>query len=278
MTTATTALALALPGIAATIDANAVVEQMVRRASSMGFESWWRRAESVGFCAHPIQLTGTDEFGRDRVVWTRCNNRRAQICPSCSDLYARDTWQLVHAGTAGGHHDIPEAVADRPQVFVTLTAPSYGPVHTTSRAGDKRLRVCRDHHGTGRYRRCPHGKPLWCSTAHGEADIHVGQPICADCYDYIGHVLFTWHMPELWRRFTITLRRTLRRATRHGRRPGCGAGQLHQSRRIASPAHPAYSCLIRLDPPDGDNCGGHYWQAPSQPPNWPPSSNRPLEP
>ena len=184
MTTATTALTLVLPGVPATIDTNAVVDQMVRRASSMGFESWWRRAESVGFCTHPIQLTGTDEFGRDRVVWTRCNNRRAQICPSCSDLYARDTWQLVHAGTAGGHHDIPAAVADRPQVFVTLTAPSYGPVHTTARAGDKRHRVCRDHHRTGGYRRCPHGKPLWCSTTHGEGDIHVGQPICADCYDY----------------------------------------------------------------------------------------------
>ena len=30
-----------------------------------------------------------------------------------------------------------------------------------------------------------------------------------DCYDYTGHVLFAWHAPELWRRFTITLRRLL---------------------------------------------------------------------
>lgn len=36
MTTETMALALALPGIAVTIDTNAVVDQMVRRASSMG--------------------------------------------------------------------------------------------------------------------------------------------------------------------------------------------------------------------------------------------------
>ena len=84
-----------LPGIPATIDTNAVVDQMVRRASSLGFDRGGGGPESVGFCAHPIQLTGTDEFGRDRVMWTRCNNRRAQVCPSCSDLYARDTWQLV---------------------------------------------------------------------------------------------------------------------------------------------------------------------------------------
>ncbi|OOK67469.1 putative plasmid replication initiator protein [Mycobacterium kansasii] len=118
---------LALPGVPDTVDTAKVVEQMVRRASSMGFESWWRRAESVGFCAHPIQLVGADEYRRDRVVWTRCNNRRAHICPSCSDLYARDTWQLVHAGAAGGHHGMPITVADRPQVFLTLTAPATGP-------------------------------------------------------------------------------------------------------------------------------------------------------
>ena len=37
----------------------------------------------------------------------------------------------------------------------------------------------------------------------------MGQPLCEDCYDYTGHVLFAWHAPELWRRFTITLRRLL---------------------------------------------------------------------
>ncbi|GFG99461.1 hypothetical protein MTIM_53400 [Mycobacterium timonense] len=35
------------------IDTNAVVDQMVRRASSTGFESWWRRAESVGSAPTP---------------------------------------------------------------------------------------------------------------------------------------------------------------------------------------------------------------------------------
>ena len=37
----------------------------------------------------------------------------------------------------------------------------------------------------------------------------VGQPLCGQCYDYFGHVPFTWHLPELWRRFTIALRRAV---------------------------------------------------------------------
>jgi hypothetical protein len=199
--------AITLPGIPTTlgldVDVDAVVGQMVRRASSPGFDDWWRRAESVGFCAYPIQLTGTDTYGRQQIVWTRCNNRRAQVCPSCSDVYARDTWQLVHAGAAGGHHNIPATISDHPQVFVTLTAPGFGPVHNAT--GD----TCRDHHRIGGYTRCPHGTPLWCSQIHERTDQIIGQPFCGQCYDYLAHVLFIWHLPELWRRFTIALRRAV---------------------------------------------------------------------
>ena len=39
----------------------------------------------------------------------------------------------------------------------------------------------------------------------------VGQPLCPDCYDYLGHLVWQWWAPELWRRFTITLRRVLAR-------------------------------------------------------------------
>jgi hypothetical protein len=35
--------------------------------------------------------------------------------------------------------------------------------------------------------------------------------VCPDCYDYTGAVLFNAFAPELWRRFTIALRRTLAR-------------------------------------------------------------------
>ena len=163
------------PGLPAGIDPADVVMQMVRRAASPGFQSWWQKAENVGFCANPIHLSGTDTFGRAHQAWTRCNNRRAVVCLSCSDLYARDTWQLVHAGLHGGHHDVPTTVAEHPQVFVTLTAPSFGAVHTT--CDDTH----RDHHrrchdpGRSGYHRCQHGKPLWCSMIHDDDDSRVGQ-------------------------------------------------------------------------------------------------------
>lgn len=262
MNNTATSAQLALPGVPDTVDTARVVEQMVRRAASMGFESWWRRAESVGYCAHPIQLVGSDEYGRERVVWTRCNNRRAQVCPSCSDLYARDTWQLVHAGAAGGHHDMPTAVADRPQVFLTLTAPSFGPVHTTTTTGAcRKPAVCRDHHRIGGYRRCPHGKPLWCSTTHNLDDHEGGQPLCADCYDYVGHVLFTWHLPELWRRFTITLRRALRRQLKTtGVDPDAVRVSFIKIVELQARAIPHIHALIRLDPHDDPD--QNDWESP----------------
>jgi hypothetical protein len=37
----------------------------------------------------------------------------------------------------------------------------------------------------------------------------LGDPLCPDCYDYVGHVLWQWYAPELWRRFTIALQRRL---------------------------------------------------------------------
>jgi hypothetical protein len=129
------------------------------------------------------------------------------VCPSCSDLYARDTWQLVHAGLHGGHHNVPTTVAQHPQVFVTLTAPSFGAVHTTRADGS-----CHSSDGDGR--RCEHRRPLCCRSAHDKGDSELGQPLCGECYDYVGHVLFSWHAPELWRRFTIRLRRLLSREQR----------------------------------------------------------------
>jgi hypothetical protein len=46
-------------------------------------------------------------------------------------------------------------------------------------------------------------------TVHSADDPTVGQPLCPDCYDYASQVVWQWWAPELWRRFTITLRRVL---------------------------------------------------------------------
>jgi len=274
MTKVTTAvpdrLAMTLPGLPTAVDPGPVIAQMLRRASSPSFESWWRRAESVGFCAHPIQLSGADTAGRQHTVWTRCNNRRAAVCPSCSDLYARDTWQLVHAGAAGGHHEVPVEVASRPQVFATLTAPSYGAVHNATGTPCHTKTI-------GSAGSCRHGKSLCCSIVHRVDDPIVGEPLCRDCYDYLGHVLFTWHLPELWRRFTIALRRAVAaRLKAIGVKVGSVRVSFVKVVELQARAIPHIHALIRLDPPpvDATKSGDHDRHGPAAP--WGGGERRPV--
>lgn len=230
-----------LPGVPPEVNFNHVVTQMIRRAASATFETWWKKVDEVGFCANPIHLIGGDGLGRDHRVLTRCNNRRAIVCPSCSDLYARDTWQLIHAGLRGGHHEIPTTVAEHPQVFVTLTAPSFGAVHTTRTTG-----TC--HPSSDHRDQCMHGSPRRCEAAHDQDDPVLGQPLCRDCYDYVGHVLFSWHAPELWRRFTIQLRRLLSRQLRdRAENPRGTRVSFMKVVELQRRALPHFHAVIRLD-------------------------------
>ena len=135
-----------------------------------------------------------------------CKTRRASQCPPCAEVYRADTYQLIRAGLSGGK-GIPATVADHPCVFTTLTAPSFGPVHVYREKDDLVLR-CRPRR---RSQTCPHGNRLSCPDRHARDDIQLGEPLCPDCYDYTGAVVFNACAPELWRRFTITLRRALAR-------------------------------------------------------------------
>ena len=56
---------------------------------------------------------------------------------------------------------------------------------------------------------CRHGRPTGCFKKHQDGDAQLGQPFCSECYDYASHVVWQYYSPELWRRFTIQLRRTL---------------------------------------------------------------------
>ncbi len=189
------------------LSASPVVAQVIAKAGSPSFDTWWTRLAGVGYCARPVHLTGRDHTGRRITVMGRCKNRRAAVCPSCSDLYAGDTWHLVSAGIAGAPTlNLPATVAAHPMVFATLTAPSYGPVHTIRRGAVGAARRCHPH-TVGQ--RCPHGQPHWCTRIHDDEDPTVGHAVCPDCYDYQAHVLFTWHAPQLWHRFSINLRRLL---------------------------------------------------------------------
>ena len=248
---------MASPGLA--------MGQLVSRAAWPGFDGWWSKVAGCGFCARPIHLVGVDGAGREHTVLARCKNRRASVCPSCSDLYAADTWQLVTAGVCGGRHGMPESIASHPAVFVTLTAPSFGAVHGMRAGASGGARRCHrpaliglgdgeGHRKTGRgsaapvYRRCVHGNPLWCNAIHDTHDNSLGQPLCVECYDYVGHVLFSWWAPELWRRFTIAVGRGLRRElARRGEDPDAVAVSFVKVVELQARAIPHYHTVIRLD-------------------------------
>ncbi|MGH3901694.1 MAG: replication initiator [Pseudonocardiaceae bacterium] len=197
------------------------MEQIITRAGRPDFDRWAEQVARCGHCSRPVRLRGRIEHrsadGRrvtystdaepDRVLLIRCGNRRAAVCPSCSYEYAGDMWQLLYAGAAGGRKGVPETIRSHPLVFATLTAPGFGPVHTTRADRTGGPARCRPTRGTPQ--RCPHGRPTWCTAIHTVDDPRLGQPICPDCYDYPAHIAFNWHAPELWRRFTITLRRVL---------------------------------------------------------------------
>ena len=196
-----------------------VTTQVTARLLSADFDAWSDTAARVGHCTRPIRLQGSTtrhDTSTGEVLSTysstseplgatyvRCGNRRESVCPSCSRLYSRDTFELIRAGVAGGK-TVPTSVGDNPLVFATLTAPSFGHVHGTRTTGVR----CRPRDKTAR---CVHGQPIGCMVAHTPDDPRLGQPICADCYDYEAHLVWQWWAPELWRRFTINLRRLLSR-------------------------------------------------------------------
>ncbi|MGH8907273.1 MAG: replication initiator [Egibacteraceae bacterium] len=181
------------------------------------------QARAVGGCEHPIRLRGhldtidrhtgeveqrwSSEGLADGVIHTRCNNRRASRCEPCSRLYQADAWQLVVSGLKGGK-GVPETVAGHPTLFVTLTAPSFGPVHSSATDESGRVNPCRARRDqVGEV--CEHGQATTCATRHAEDDPALGRPLCMDCWDYAGAVLWNAHASELWRRTRIRVYREL---------------------------------------------------------------------
>jgi hypothetical protein len=185
------------------------------------------------------------------VLHIPCGNRREAICPPCSAVYKHDARQLVRAGVAGGK-GIPETITAHPCVFATLTAPSFGPVHSRRMRG-KTVLPCRPRRDT-RVRRCPHGRDISCPARHAETDPRLGQPMCPDCYDYQAAVLFNAYAGDLWRRFVTYLPRQL------ARRLGITQKRLHALARVRYVKVAEYQArgvvhfhaVIRLDAPGED--------------------------
>lgn len=243
---------------------------VLRRAGSPTSGRWLAHTANTRGCVRPVRLTGIlhtveRDTGRvlesrhtatampDGVLYVPCGDRRASVCPPCAETYRADTYQLIRAGLVGGK-GVPTSVAGHPAVFATLTAPSFGPVHTrviNTRNGKVRpCRIRRD------LTRCPHGRLLTCTQRHGENSPSLGRPICLDCYDHAAHVVWNGWAGELWRRTTITLNRALRRplARQHGLPKGVklrvsyGKVAEYQRRGVVH-----FHALIRLDLVDSDD-------------------------
>jgi hypothetical protein len=197
-----------------------VLTEVLERAAN-DYERWEGQLSRANYCAKPVRLSGrvaeldrttgeiketfNTEREPDKSLLIACNDRRESRCPSCAARYRADAFQLVAAGLRGGK-GVPETVTEHPMLFVTFTAPSFGAVHAHRSTGSV-VHACRPRRGG----KCPHGIPLSCWKRHGQDDSDVGRPLCAKCFDYEGQVLWNAVAPELWRRTTIYLRRTLAR-------------------------------------------------------------------
>ena len=209
------------------------------------FPQWRAQVETTHGCAAPIHLRGSSRvldaggavlIERAGTVLAPCGNRRESVCPSCSDRYAADAFHLLRAGLAGDStKGVPAAVVEHPRAFLTLTAPSFGPVHTR-KVTTRGLVV-----------------PCGCGERHGADDSRLGTARDPEGYDYVGAVLWQAHAGTLWSRFTTALRRALAAALGVGAREFPGHARLsfakvaeYQRRGLVH-----FHAVVRLDGPDG---------------------------
>ena len=93
-------------------------ESVAQRLRSDECNRWMHNVASTGYCHNPVRLVGSsttlhEASGEvlsayssssepDGLTFTRCGNRRATRCESCSHEYKGDTWHMIMAGAAGG--------------------------------------------------------------------------------------------------------------------------------------------------------------------------------
>ncbi|MGW0839609.1 replication initiator protein RepSA [Streptomyces sp. NPDC002787] len=233
----------------------ATLADALRVAGSADFDRWNEQIRRTGGCSDPIRLMGgtktidpttktilhaystdTEPGGMLRVA---CGNRRASRCPACAWTYAGDTYHLIRAGLTGDPaKGTPETVREHPRVFATLTAPSFGPVHNR-----------------------PGNRPCRCGVRHPEDAPELGTALDPASYDYAGAVLWNNHASDLWRYFTIYLRREI------ARRAGLTQKAAHEQSRLAFGKVAEYQkrgavhfhAVIRFDGPDGPDSPPPAW-------------------
>jgi hypothetical protein len=232
------------------------------RLRASDYRDWRAQVEATHGCAAPIHLRGSsrvlDRDGavllqREGTVLAPCGNRRATVCPPCSERYSGDAYHLLYAGLSGDDTKAtPAIVADHPRAFLTLTAPSFGPVHSRALTPRGHVKLCR------------------CGERHHAEDPRIGTALDPERYDYEGAVLWQAHAGKLWARFTIALRRALAAAL------GIRGAEFREHARISYAKVAEYQrrglvhfhAVIRIDPTDPPT---HHRPGSSCPPSGRPS-------
>ncbi|TWP51327.1 replication initiation protein [Lentzea tibetensis] len=228
-------------------------DRITARLRAADYRDWRDKVERTGGCAQPIKLFGAWQlhhaqtgrvlahYGGD--VFVPCGNRRESVCPACSDRYAADAYHLMHAGLAGGSKGVPLTVSDKRRVFATLTAPSFGKVHSARKSSRGKTQPCA------------------CGAWHRPADPNLSAPIDAEGYDYVGSILWQANVGALWARFAQTLRRTLAHAAgipvrefKHHARLSYAKVAEYQRRGLVH-----FHAVIRIDGPDGAHDPTPQW-------------------
>jgi hypothetical protein len=226
-----------------------------------------REVELAGNCSHPIRIkgemvnlvTGEVDLSSLRVS---CKDRRHVICPSCSYTYKADAWILVSTGLVGGK-GTPAVVASHPRLFVTLTAPSFGAVHTVKDRGGCVSRTGAKVNVAGGSGLCPHQRPQTCPRRHGPDDPQLGRPLCDECFDYENAVLWNAHASRLWNNTTQNIRRSLAEAGGVSQSRFTSVAQLHYLKvaELQRRGLIHFHAIFRVDGPDSVEADPPSWMS-----------------
>ena len=198
---------------------------LARRAGRADFDRLRAQLRSSGYCARPVRLAGqieTCDANGVRRVWSTdnepdgvlrkaCGNRREAVCPPLRRALPLGRLSPDPRGHEGGK-GVPDTVAGHPAVFFTLTAPSFGPVHTRPLGADGEPRRCRPR----RDGPCAStASPLSCGKVHAEDDPCLGEPLCGECFDHRAGLVWNNTLAKLWRARRSTCRARSRAEQTH---------------------------------------------------------------
>ena len=110
--------------------------RITARLRAPDYREWRAQVQATGGCAAPIHLlrllrrsstaTAPSCSNAAGTVLAPCGNRRAAVCPACSDRYAADAYHLLRAGLAGDdtknvpdtRHRAPAGIPDPDRALV----------------------------------------------------------------------------------------------------------------------------------------------------------------